>query len=759
MSSSNGYTQGVGGLSSGTPSNVFTSGQPVGWNALPSRQSPLSADVSDDADWALLQAALDKGGRVVFEENATYQLNRTLTIKSDTELFIPASTTIRAVVGGLGTTDTFTLIQNENANSTPVQVTGSSAQAYSNMLVLVTFSFSGAHGITSPYVQLKGDGRDVYNGIWPIFSSTSSTISILMSIAGGSTNMPPAVATAVASASQSGVNFTTAANTFVAGQPVVLSGVVPTNFTAGRTYYVISAGLTTTNVRLAASPFAATGISCGSSGACVVSPVVQASAADGNITICGGGLLDGNYANGGFAFTNTTKDHGIVLRRVRSPLVKDLRFRDIRKYCIMGQDIWHPKVQNVDAVTGSDGVHFYGPCWNPLVENMTGTYGDDVAVFQNIDGAIYLGFMLGTGFDRGGDFFNGTMRNIRPRHTHNTAACTLYPQGNSGDTGATDAIYRVRGQIEVDGVSVQDPSLLNGANWKGWYAVGVGNGYVPVAAPFDRLLLKNIYGPCRLNNNGGGTSMTIDKVTIENAGGDSVFGDTSAIVLDYITVKSFTLANVSHTPGDGGGLVTIQSSNVSIDVLTFSQPTLGNANASGSVYGLQVIGSPTVGTISFFNATLLANGQFLGPASFAAAPTINIIGGAGKGYKCGIEKSDNTQSLNINISDFTSLNPTIGMFNFYGSDSGKTAAVKMRVKGLSFAGILFANQTGANYSVFNPDGSMPVDITKLARTVAQVAAHNGATAAGTIVANNLCVCDNTATTNSWKQMSDLTKTY
>lgn len=131
----------------------------------------------------------------------------------------------------------------------------------------------------------------------------------------------------------------------------------------------------------------------------------------------------------------------------------------------------------------------------------------------------------------------------------------------------------------------------------------------------------------------------------------------------------------------------------------------------------------------------------------------------GDGYKVLVEQDNNTRSLDINIFGFKSTSPTVGMFNFYGSDAGKTANVKLRVSGLIYSANVFANITGANFSVFNPDGSMPVDITTLTRTVAQTAVHSGATTAGTIIAGNLAICDATNAALSWKQLSNTALVY
>jgi hypothetical protein len=733
----------------------------------PNGDAPRLFDVfaigGDDADEATQFAkdAIANTPRLVFRAGVEYPINDTILVPSNREVVIERGAIIKAVAGGPRGTSTFPIFLNENATSLPVSVESITPSLFGHHLVMCEVEFRSPHGITSDFVQIKGDGRNIYNGIWPIYDKpTPTSVRFFMSIAGGSTLVPPAAAVEGVSTSQTVANpgvFTQNGHEYVAGQAVQLGGSVPGGFAAGTVYYVIKAGLTATTYQLADSPFAASGKQVTVSAATTVTPMLIGAAADGNISIIGGGTLDMQYGTQPFTASNDWHDHAVILRRVRAPRV-DLAVRAARKYCVMMQDVWHPHVLGLEGDTGSDGVHVYGPAWNPLIENVRGTFGDDPAVFQPVDGYMYPQYMLGTGFDLGGDFHGGTMRNIRPRHSHNTAAAVIYPNGNLGG-GADAVIYRMRGQILIDGVGIETPDVYNGQDFQGWDAVGVGNGYVSVAGRIDSLVIRNVYGATRLNNDGGGTSLDIGAVSFYDLTGDLFYGDGCQIDVNYANIDQLTINGARHSPFSGGGLVTLQGSNAVIGALNFVGTQAGNPAATGTCYLLQTVGAPSVKEINFDNIRLSANGQALGPGSFTGTPIVNFKGGGGDGYKVLVEQDNNTRSLDINIFGFKSTSPTVGMFNFYGSDAGKTANVKLRVSGLIYSANVFANITGANFSVFNPDGSMPVDITTLTRTVAQTAVHSGATTAGTIIAGNLAICDATNAALSWKQLSNTALVY
>lgn len=83
---------------------------------------------------------------------------------------------------------------------------------------------------------------------------------------------PPGAA--IASASQTVASpgvFTTAAQTWVAGQPVYITGTAPGGFSINVVYYVIAAGLTATTAQLS-STIGGTGLACTSSSACNLQP-------------------------------------------------------------------------------------------------------------------------------------------------------------------------------------------------------------------------------------------------------------------------------------------------------------------------------------------------------------------------------------------------------------------------------------------------------------------------------------------------------
>lgn len=707
------------------------------------------------------QKELSEGGKFTFASGQTYLVNDTLTVKSDTEIIIERGAVIKAVAGGPRGKKTFPIFMNESAESVPVEIVSITPELFGHHLVMCTVLFAAPHGIGSKCVQIKGDGRNIYSGIWPIYDKpNANTVRFFMSVAGGSTAIPPAAAVAGVSTSQTVANpgvFAQNAHKFPAGQPVKLSGAVPGGFSAGVIYYVIKTGLAANTYQLADSPFAEAGKPVASSAATTVTPVLIGAAADGNISIIGAGVIDMQYGAQPFEASNDWHDHAVIMRRVRAPRV-DIGARAVRKYCVMMQDVWKPHVMALDAHTGSDGVHVYGPAWDPLIENVTGTYGDDPAVFQPVDGYMYPQYMLGTGFDLGGDFHGGTMRNIRPRHSHNTAAAVIYPNGNLGG-GADAIIYRMRGQVLIDGAGIETPDGGNGPDFQGWDAVGVGNGYVSVAGRIDSLVARNIYGSTRINNDGGGVSLDLGSVTLESLGGDLFYGDGCGADLNHAKIDQLNIVRARHSPANGGGLVTLQGSNLEIGAINFCETQAGNPHSTGTCYLLQTNGSPTVGEINFDNIRLGANGQAIGPGMFANTPAITFTGGGGDGYKVLIEQDNNTRSLDINIFGFKSKAPTVGMFNFYGASAGKTANVRLRVAGLVQDGSVFANMDGAIFSVFNPDGSMPVNIAKLARTPAQTAVHNGAEVAGAIVAGNLAVCDTTGAAGSWKQLTDMAKSF
>jgi hypothetical protein len=96
------------------------------------------------------------------------------------------------------------------------------------------------------------------------------------------------------------------------------------------------------------------------------------------------------------------------------------------------------------------------------------------------------------------------------------------------------------------------------------------------------------------------------------------------------------------------------------------------------------------------------------------------------------------------------------VFNFYGSPG----TIALYVTGMTYAGTIFVGYAGT-LTMYNPDGSCPVDITKLSRAGAgQIAKHNGGTAITGVVSGDMMLCDTTNTTGSWHALkSPIAVTY
>ena len=700
-----------------------------------------------------IQAALTAGGLVQITAPGVYYVNDTLILYDRTNLVIGQGVELRARTGGSRGTSTFLMFRNSNFNSTPVTISTITAAIYGSSMVRVTVTFASAHGLVAGnFLQIKGDGADVYNGVWEVESVSSATVlSFVMSIAGGSALAPPSAAVSVASVSQTVANpgvFTTATNAFFKGQPVTITGTPPTGFLNNTTYYVIATGLTTTTCQLADSPFATTGKQVTGSSSCTIVPTIQGSPANGYISIGGGGSINGYFDAGGFVASGTWNDHAIVFRRVLEPVVDGLIFKDVRKYCVSMQDVQNPVCRNYHGDTGSDGCHIYGPAWNPLIENAYGTFGDDVAVFQPIDDNSYAPFEVGSGFDLGGNIYNGTMRNIRARHSHNSGACVIYPNGNSNAAGATNQIYAMRGTFLIDGASVQDPVVT--ANWTGGPSVTLGNGYTTVPGTIDTLTIRNTQIPFLQNT--GGSLITINNLTLDGMTNDGFNGTNATLNVDVMTINTLTINPANITNINTNKLVLLKTVNATINTLIYNG---GYFTQSGSgTFSLLSSNGGNLGTAIFNGPTLGANVKLIDESgAYVGTPTFVLNHPVGLSGYASMLSLTGSQNAIVKINGLKSIAPVTGVFNIY----SYTGTLTMQVSGMDYTGTLFANLTGSNNSFTNPDGSCPVDLSKIARTAGSTA--KCASGNGTIVANTMATCDATGAANSWKQISNTTLTF
>lgn len=720
-----------------------------------------SAGSSASINTSALQSALNNGGVVTLLTPGIYQFNSTLVVKSNTTFYIGPGVELRAVTGGPLGSSTFTAVTNTNATSTPIALTQIAAAAYSRELFLVTVAFSANHGISAGgYVQIKGDATQIYEGIWEVLTVPSATtVTFLMAnTQGGIGNVPPTIGLGIASASQTVANpgvFNTAANVFVQGSPVTITGTPPGGFANNQIYYVIPYGLSTTTVELALSPFATTGIQVTSSSACTLSPVLYGAAADGRITITGGGKINCNFAAGGFIGQASTRDMCMVWRRVLLLTVDGISTQDVYEMSCMSQDTMWPIFRNVHVDSSGDGCHVFGPSWNPIIENFTGTTGDDGVVFDCIAGSAYLYAMLGSGFDRGGNIYNGVIRHIRMRHDQNSAMVVLYPETNSGAAGATNAIYQMRGQITIDDIGPVDVDAT--AAWYPAATFAIGNNYLPIGGYIDNILVRNMKGRFYIDNSPG--VITINKLVFEGAYADhnvpyNALNSIANCTIHELRFKDCDLAaNYSGSPV----FLTVFST-ATVDKLQFTDCTIASTYYTGGSIAVLVStsGSPTVSTLTFQNCIFGSATIAMSGATFAGPITVNVLGCQTDTAAYDILQWNGTQPLTINVRDLTSYAASAGVFNFYGSPG----TIALYATGMTYAGTIFVGYAGT-LTMYNPDGSCPVDITKLSRAGAgQIAKHNGGTAITGVVSGDMMLCDTTNTTGSWHALkSPIAVTY
>lgn len=458
------------------------------------------------------------------------------------------------------------------------------------------------------------------------------------------------------------------------------------------------------------------------------SGTMTGAAADYGVVIFGGGTIDCAFNKNGFTHSNSTEDHALGFNRCANSGHRDINFRDVRKYCSVFANHQNCFAANFRGDTNSDGCHMYGPAWNPLIEDVSGSFGDDAAIFQTCDGATFTQYEPP---EAGGSFYNGTMRRVLPHWTGNAGAAVFYPSGGrSGDLG-----YRFKGQQVVENCGVLSPRIADT-----WYSSGaftLGAGYVPVACTIESIHLRGVrYGPITLSNAGGSTGV----ITVKHLQIDCVSGPEDGmgmrVQVDKVTLENVVVNGLRLVNTNANNVFDLLSANATIQTILFNAPYLsgGTPKLLGSAGG-------NLGTMVVNAGTLGAGAQFVNTSStFAATPEVVINGGqslASASAACGM---GGTQAINYHIRDWK-LGTGTQLVNFFG-----TGLIRMYCSGIIPSASAIAANLQSNVSWFNPDGSAPINLTLIARTVNSMAAH-------TSDSNNLYICDATATTNSWKKMT------
>ena len=165
------------------------------------------------------------------------------------------------------------------------------------------------------------------------------------------------------------------------------------------------------------------------------SGTIKIAKADANITLRGG-VLDYDSANNSGATGNNT--HMVVFNQVGNVRIMSQEARNALKYCYYFGSFDGVYINDVNFLTGSDGVHFAGPGANVQVSNLRGETGDDMVAFTTGNGTEYATYDLA---NCDGDINNIQITNLQER------------QGTAHRCVLLEAVegYTIRG-VKIDGV-------------------------------------------------------------------------------------------------------------------------------------------------------------------------------------------------------------------------------------------------------------------------------------------------------------------
>ena len=588
-------------------------------------------------------------------------------------------------------------------------------------------------------------------------------------------------------------------NSFIGLQQVQFTGVgagaLPTGLTANTNYYVLASSLSTTSFQVSATPNG-TAISVGA-GTANVYCILSASKCDNNIEI-EGGIFDGN----GITSDASWMGHILCFNKTANLYVHQTKLVGGLKYSIAFCNSWRPTFRDINLQTTSDGIHSMGPNWGVLVDSITGSTNDDFVVHTSNDpeaaypfnvfprnagavinfpqGTATLGTVgQGTVPLGGGELIGFTVRNVRPQFQNARylidGANSALPFNNI--TGVLfDGVYpsyfnQSSGSSPTpqfciaSGDAASTTAIINDVTIKNWYLGGTQGGASIIT--FEDVNIPNY-----------GAIVQINKLEIDNFVSEvplKTFGAATTTFFEQVwesyQIGTLTVRNskfdIDNTLGNWALLLPTNSNaagqyvnKVNIDNCIFSQVTSGtgviSAYWAGGGTGTRV--KEVNLTNCYFDSVAATTATYLIPVQGSnnnPATQFNI-------YNNTFNKVQNVVSstgspLNLRIANNT-LNAS--WFNCFVYGSGVNAHNIWWSNNILASGLLCVDPGVTGYVIKQGDTTLKLDLTKVSRnSPGATIVHNGATTAGTIVANNLCICDATNAANSWKQISNTNLVY
>lgn len=449
-------------------------------------------------------------------------------------------------------------------------------------------------------------------------------------------------------------------------------------------------------------------------------------------------------------------DHCILIDKVRNPKFQSVRFKDNLKYCVYLSNTQNPLVDEMWADTGSDGVKLHGPTFGTAkISRIGGSYGDDVFSAQTIANAPYVATMVPSPAPDtpGGSLNKVTVTDISVAgSTANVVALYVNGGNSSGGQGwFIDEVEVARIRSESTGTVFEAVTEANGIIGR-LRTLRINDVFGPGQAPGGAIIgITGIGGVLNIGK------MTIDGVTNGVQVNGSVVYGTNGIGMSNVVFGSAAFKNINfyasaNTAGQHGYAVATTGA-VTVDQLSFAdsicQTSAGN---SGCALFAPLGNLTTTGVVSFVNCEVKGWASLLGESSNNTAYSMQNCfcnGGLALGTF-----SSGTNS--IYLEGCKSVGAQQAPLMLYG---GSDMNISCTIVGCKADGA-FLNTGGSSTGVIswnNPDGSAPIDLSKIQRTAGSIVKTSVGN--GSIVANNMAVCDATGAANSWKQLSNTSLTY
>jgi hypothetical protein len=454
--------------------------------------------------------------------------------------------------------------------------------------------------------------------------------------------------------------------------------------------------------------------------------------ADENITIDGGGIFDYDGLTN-YTVANNTDKHALLLTGVAKLRVKDITVNNAHKYCFATGALTHSRFDNIGtAFNFADCIKFYGPCFDTHLDGLWGKTGDDSVTFQSQEGALYTQFAWTYG-----DILNCSVRNVETYSEHNTVGVF------SSDNEYIDQVTfeNIRGIAADTGANIgaQQASGFTQGNigqltFKNFSAVGATGG------------IQFAFGYyCNAK------SVIVDGLQIN---GDGVHVPTGMTIQANATINTLTIRDVLCDIVTGlSGSMPIVSLSGTLNTLNYLGGRI-KKNGSATPYGISTNAS-TLGEVNFVGVHF--DGDAI-PVSLNSAtlgnPKINVsecqITGASQPVV------NTSASCRVNLTGNVMTGISWGALFV----PGGTPTIEFKASGNTMVSGSWVGVTGGTpiISVFGNDIKVAPNATGIARTAGSYC-FNGTAGVGTLVQNNLVVCDATGAAGSWKQITDTTKNY